>query len=58
MHRVIIKTAKKREVLDITDLVEDQLADSAGSSLSLGQLVNGTRYSMAMMARPCSSSML
>src|SRR5579864_322516 len=27
MHRLIIKTAKKREVLDITDLVEDQLDD-------------------------------
>ena len=27
MRRFIIKTAKKREVLDITDLVEDQLAE-------------------------------
>jgi secondary thiamine-phosphate synthase enzyme len=27
MHRLIIKTAKKREVLDITDLVEDQLVE-------------------------------
>lgn len=27
MHRLIIKTAKKRELLDITDLVEDQLDD-------------------------------
>jgi secondary thiamine-phosphate synthase enzyme len=32
MHRLIIKTAKKREVLDITDLVEDQLADSSSDS--------------------------
>ena len=32
MHRLIIKTAKKREVLDITDLVEDQLADSSSAS--------------------------
>ena len=27
MQRLIIKTAKKREVLDITDLVEDQLVE-------------------------------
>jgi secondary thiamine-phosphate synthase enzyme len=27
MHRLIIKTTKKREVLDITDLIEDQLAE-------------------------------
>ena len=27
MHRLIIKTVKKREVLDITDLVEDQLGE-------------------------------
>lgn len=27
MHRLIIKTTQKREVLDITDLVEDQLAE-------------------------------
>jgi secondary thiamine-phosphate synthase enzyme len=32
MNRFIIKTAKKREVLDITDLVEDQLADSSTHS--------------------------
>src|SRR5579864_8518895 len=32
MHRLIIKTAKKREVLDITELVEDQLADSSSVS--------------------------
>jgi secondary thiamine-phosphate synthase enzyme len=32
MHRLIIKTEKKREVLDITDLVEDQLADSSSAS--------------------------
>lgn len=27
MHRLIIKTTKKREVLDITDLIEDQLTE-------------------------------
>ena len=27
MHRLIIKTVKKRELLDITDLVEDQLGE-------------------------------
>lgn len=32
MHRFIIKTGKKREVLDITDLVEDQLSDNGVSS--------------------------
>lgn len=31
MHRLIIKTTKKREVLDITDLVEDQLAEGTTS---------------------------
>jgi secondary thiamine-phosphate synthase enzyme len=32
MHRLIIKTAKKREVLDITDLVEDQLGENSVES--------------------------
>ena len=32
MHRLIIKTAKKREVLDITDLVEDQLGENGVKS--------------------------
>lgn len=32
MQRLIIKTRKKREVLDITDLVEDQLAESKAES--------------------------
>lgn len=32
MRRFIIKTAKKREVLDITDLVEDQLAEGKTES--------------------------
>src|ERR1700756_1454424 len=32
MQRLIIKTRKKREVLDITDLVEDQLGDASVQS--------------------------
>src|SRR5215813_7340758 len=32
MHRLIIKTGKKREVLDITDLVEDQLGEKGPKS--------------------------
>jgi secondary thiamine-phosphate synthase enzyme len=32
MRRFIIRTAKKREVLDITDLLEDQLAGSQTQS--------------------------
>jgi secondary thiamine-phosphate synthase enzyme len=32
MHHLIIKTSKKREVLDITDLVEDQLAEGRSES--------------------------
>jgi secondary thiamine-phosphate synthase enzyme len=32
MHRLIIKTTKKREVLDITDPVDDQLAEGATES--------------------------
>ena len=33
MRRFIIKTGKKREILDITDLVEDQLGDGAESGI-------------------------
>jgi secondary thiamine-phosphate synthase enzyme len=32
MHRLSIKTRKKREVLDITDVVEDQLARNGAAS--------------------------
>ena len=32
MQRIILKTAKKREVLDITDVVEDQLGNSGNES--------------------------
>jgi secondary thiamine-phosphate synthase enzyme len=32
MHRLSIKTRKKREVLDITDVVEDQLAKNGAAS--------------------------
>jgi secondary thiamine-phosphate synthase enzyme len=32
MHRLIIKTTKKREVLDITDLIEDQLSEGTTDS--------------------------
>jgi len=32
MQRIIIKTSKKREVLDITDVVEDQLGNSGNES--------------------------
>lgn len=32
MHRLIIKTGNKREVLDITDLVEDQLGENGVES--------------------------
>lgn len=33
MQRLIIKTRKKREVLDITDLIEDQLGEGSGSGI-------------------------
>lgn len=33
MQRLIIKTRKKREVLDITDLIEDQLGEASGSGI-------------------------
>jgi secondary thiamine-phosphate synthase enzyme len=32
MQRIILRTAKKREVLDITDVVEDQLGNSGNES--------------------------
>jgi len=32
MQRIILKTAKKREVLDITDVVEDQLGNSGNET--------------------------
>jgi secondary thiamine-phosphate synthase enzyme len=32
MQRIILKTSRKREVLDITDLVEDQLGNSGNES--------------------------
>jgi len=32
MQRIILKTSKKREVLDITDVVEDQLGNSGNES--------------------------
>ncbi len=32
MQRIILKTAKKRQVLDITDVVEDQLGNSGNES--------------------------
>ena len=35
MQRLIIKTRKKREVLDITDLIEDQLGDGGSGICNL-----------------------
>src|SRR5437899_198965 len=32
MQRIILKTSRKREVLDITDVVEDQLGNSGNES--------------------------
>jgi secondary thiamine-phosphate synthase enzyme len=32
MQRIILKTSRKREVLDITDVVEDQLGNSGSES--------------------------
>src|SRR6201981_3802503 len=32
MQRIILKTSRKREVLDITDVVEDQLGNSGNKS--------------------------
>jgi len=32
MQRIILKTARKREVLDITDVVEDQLGNSGNET--------------------------
>lgn len=34
MHRLVVKTRQKREILDITDLIEDQLGnDGSGSGI-------------------------
>jgi len=41
MHRLSIKTRNKREVLDITDLVEDQLGKN-GSASGVCHLLVGT----------------
>ena len=49
MQRIILKTSRKREVLDITDVVEDQLGNSGNESGVCHLLVLHTTAALTLL---------